>query len=107
MLLIKKDVLLRGLDGSNPLGFLASIGAMVEVSRTEGIDVRMGWVEEDTWHPILSISPASQADRLPEMLHDRLKVKDVDDLSKQEEARLKKEFDAAKKKTRSTSERNR
>jgi hypothetical protein len=53
-----------GLDGSNPLGFLAAIGTLAELSGALPTSVAMSWSCRDgTWHPRLHTEvPASRAD---------------------------------------------
>ena len=53
---LQQGLVLEGLDGSNPLAFLAALGALRGVtaaSPTE--DVRMSWVARDAWRPALHI----------------------------------------------------
>ena len=47
-------LLLTGLDGSNPLGFLAAVGVLQTLSDSNG-DARMAWtVAQDGWRPTLA-----------------------------------------------------
>ena len=85
-------MVLRGLDGSNPLGFLAAIGLLAVVSATESIEVRMGWTEEEAWHPFLLVKPDAWADRLPEILLKELKANMPTSKEAPDEARLRDEF---------------
>ena len=50
-----QDVLLSGLDGSNPLGFLAAIGTLcASVQADSSNDWRLGWeVQGGNWVPVL------------------------------------------------------
>jgi hypothetical protein len=96
----QKDVILRGLDGSNPLGFLASIGVLVQASKDETIGVKMGWVQEDTWHPFLRICPALSTESLLEILLNGLKAQIPDASLIEEEVQLKKQLEEAKRKRR-------
>lgn len=46
------EIMLTGLDGSNPLGFMAALGTL-EVLTDAGLDARLSWRNEGGWHPVL------------------------------------------------------
>ena len=48
-----KELVLTGLDGANPLGFFAALGAL-EVLSDRGIPARLAWRDEGAWRPILT-----------------------------------------------------
>lgn len=52
------DLPLRGLDGSNPLAFLAALGVLNVVS-DQSPDARLRWQYEGTWRPVLVSGYAS------------------------------------------------
>ena len=60
------DVILTGLDGTNPLGFLAALGVL-EGSTDGSSDLRLRWRYEGSWRPVLT-SPYSDIDTLIERL---------------------------------------
>jgi hypothetical protein len=68
-----KEILLTGIEGSNPLGFLAALGSVVVLGRQHP-DVRLSWQTSETaWRPILHESPVSRQDlsaHLADLLHD-------------------------------------
>lgn len=45
---------LTGLDGSNPLGYFAALGAL-EALTDVGLDVRLAWEYRGTWTPVLGL----------------------------------------------------
>ena len=48
------ELVLKGIDGANPLGFLAAVGALA-TAESFCKNVRMGWTRElGTWRPVLS-----------------------------------------------------
>ncbi|MCY4165772.1 MAG: hypothetical protein OXF03_06460 [Gammaproteobacteria bacterium] len=50
----RQGIALNGLDGSNPLGFLAAVGLLRTLSDIEHLPVRMAWRSlEEGWRPIL------------------------------------------------------
>ena len=63
-----KRMILRALDGSNPLAFLAALGTLrlLQSYKTD-TRVRMRWVREQAWHPELSGLSQSE-EELCEML---------------------------------------
>jgi hypothetical protein len=46
------DVTLAGLDGTNPLGFLAALGVL-SATTDESSDVRLKWQYDGAWRPVL------------------------------------------------------
>lgn len=51
------DTVLSGLDGNNPLGFLAALGVLA--AATDGSsEVRLRWLYEGAWRPVLTSSYA-------------------------------------------------
>lgn len=64
------SILLKGLDGSNPLAFLAALGALRTLSLALPAErVRMNWEECDgAWRPRVWCSLASDADAIIEKL---------------------------------------
>ncbi len=71
-----EGLLLRGLDGSNPLGFLAALGLFRVLGQSRGSEeFRMSWVPSGgTWAPVLhsSASPPLEEDALLTSLTQRL-----------------------------------
>ena len=65
-----RGLLLNGLDGSNPLGFLAAVGTLRTVSLTKpGVDWRMHWrIHGSTWTPVILSRIATSARELTEEL---------------------------------------
>jgi hypothetical protein len=64
---MSKPFLLRGIDGSNPLGFLAAVGTL----RMLGGE-RLGWsIEEGTWRPSLTVAETGGEEDLCQRLAQR------------------------------------
>ena len=63
-------LLLAGLDGSNPLGFLAAVGTLRTVAQMDPTtDPRMRWTAtRGAWTPVLSGTTADSAEALIELL---------------------------------------
>lgn len=61
------DLVCIGLDGTNPLGMLASLG-LFRLLVTNDPEVRMGWVKEKGWHPIFQSKAPWEKESLLESL---------------------------------------
>jgi hypothetical protein len=51
---VSERIVLRALDGSNPLAFLAAVGTLRLLTMRAGRNVRMRWERRDAWHPVLT-----------------------------------------------------
>jgi hypothetical protein len=61
------DLLLTGLDGSNPLAFFAALGALRMLEESGLSDVRLAWRDDGLWRPVLrGVSQQELLDRLSE-----------------------------------------
>jgi hypothetical protein len=64
---------LTGLDGGNPLAFLAALGTFRTLTLAwPYADVRLSWHLHSTWHPMLSAARLLQQESLGEALHAQL-----------------------------------
>jgi len=55
-----ESIVLTGLDGANPLGFLAALGTLATLHQAGKRGARLSWRRSVTWQPVLSgISPAA------------------------------------------------
>ena len=69
-------LVLRGLDGSNPLGFLAALGALRALTLAwPDRPVRMAWTQcEAAWRPLLCLDRALDGKDVVKSLHERLQT---------------------------------
>ena len=69
-------LLLNGLDGGNPLGFLAAIGTLrIAADADRSVDWHMHWLQEGgRWLPVLTGTMTMTRERLIELLMPRLKA---------------------------------
>ncbi len=68
-------LLLNGLDGSNPLGFLAAVGTLRTATQAGCVSWELKWEKQDEqWSPVLLGDEASTADNLLELLMPTLKA---------------------------------
>ncbi|PWK86801.1 type I-G CRISPR-associated protein, Cas3-extension family [Fulvimonas soli] len=66
------DILLHGIDGANPLGFLAAIGTL-RVLSLDSDDVRLRWMKhENAWRPVLAMETALEEHAFVEHLSAKL-----------------------------------
>ncbi len=59
---------LSGLDGTNPLGFLAAVGTLVVLARDGHPQSRLWWKESTTWVPVLAGVPVVDEERLSQLV---------------------------------------
>ena len=79
----RREFALKGLDGGNPLGFLAAVGALQSATAMEPAgDWRMWWQQDDgPWHPTLAGITDLAAEQLVERLADYLRAADNEALA--------------------------
>jgi hypothetical protein len=80
---------LTGLDGSNPLAFLAALGTVRLADRIYGREVKIGWKQDGRWIPVLEVPDAIGLDCLVIDLHKRLFWKPEADLAVEEKKQRK------------------
>lgn len=65
-----RDLVLSGLDGSNPLAFLAALGAFRTFIRiASDVPVTMRWHADGTWNPVIAGYPESEPGAVSDQLH--------------------------------------
>lgn len=73
MQISRDEVVLSGLDGGNPLGFLASLGAFRVLSQLmPDAGLRLRWVSDGTWKPAVSRLSDLQPSDISTRLHSAL-----------------------------------
>ena len=84
------SILLKGLDGSNPLAFLAALGTLRTLTvALPDETVRMSWEQADgAWRPRVWYSLANDGEAIIEKLHNVISAKR--NTSNSDEAALKK-----------------
>lgn len=68
---MSESILLRGLDGANPLAFLAALGTLrvLTLASHDSKQPRMAWrVERGGWRPLLTDTPAADERKLSELV---------------------------------------
>jgi hypothetical protein len=87
---------LTGIDGANPLGFLAALGTLV-VARQSEPQARLGWKRGATWEPVLTGISSESRDTLCGAIADALRGNQVSDQAESSRKIAEQVFSAAKK----------
>lgn len=75
------DIVLAGLDGSNPLGFLAALGTLAVLRAGGERNARLHWCRQFTWRPVVSGVSASDQDEVAARIAEVLKDEERAELS--------------------------
>lgn len=88
---------LTGIDGANPLGFLAALGTLLLLRQGTFPEARLAWERTATWRPVLTgVLPADQ-NALCNALATALRGRSVPDDAEATRQEAQKAFDEAKK----------
>jgi len=87
---------LLGLDGTNPLGFLATVGTLVTLERAGQGHPSLRWKPLHTWTPVLDGTPAADEHALAEVLADGLRGWPMDPDAEQRRAVAQEAMEDAK-----------
>jgi hypothetical protein len=71
------SVELRGIDGANPLGFLAALGTLVTARAAGQKDARLLWRRAGAWVPVLNALSVTEPATLSEKLAEELRGREV------------------------------
>lgn len=88
---------LAGIDGANPLGFLAAVGALVSLRHAGEGQVRLRWARDRVWTPVLDGLSTSDPVEVSEALVIALRGRPVSDQDEQNRRDTESLFMAAKK----------
>jgi hypothetical protein len=88
---------LLGIDGANPLGFLAALGTLMTVRQAGEKQARLRWKRARTWVPVLDGISTSDPNKLSVTVAGALRGRPVSDDDEKKRAVTQREFDAAKK----------
>jgi hypothetical protein len=89
---------LSGIDGVNPLGFLAALGTLVTLHEAGEREARLAWRRQYTWVPVLHGSQATDPKTLAARLQVVLQGQPVDPEKENRRGETQKAFEQAKKK---------
>lgn len=91
------EIVLTGLDGANPLGFLAAIGTLVTLREAGFPHVRLHWQRSAVWQPVLSGIGNTEESEICSRIADELRGVPVSEAAEAERRLTQLHFDAAKK----------
>jgi len=92
-----ESLALPGIDGVNPLGFLAALGTLMTVRQAGETQARLRWQRARTWIPVLDGISTSDPGKLSAAVAGALRGRVVSDDDEKKRAATQREFDAAKK----------
>jgi hypothetical protein len=94
---VDDPLVLTGLDGTNPLGFLAALGTLLVLRRGAYPQTRLGWRRTITWQPVLTGGSLMDRNALCHAIAASLRGRPVADDAEDKRMAAQKDFDAAKK----------
>lgn len=89
---------LPGIDGANPLGFLAALGTLTTLRQAGEEQARLGWKRAHTFVPVLDGLSTSDAGDVSTMVAGTLRGRQVSQEDEKNLDERRRDFDAAKKK---------
>lgn len=90
-------LLLPGIDGTNPLGYLATIGTLATLHQAGQTHARLGWKRNVTWVPLLSGISINNPEDLSQILAVALRGKVVSEIDEEKRKTAQQDLDSAKK----------
>lgn len=88
---------LPGIDGANPLGFLAALGTLLTIRQAGEMRARLRWKRARTWIPVLEGISMFDPDKWSDTVADALRGQAVSADAERHRAMTQHEFDGAKK----------
>lgn len=88
---------LPGIDGANPLGFLAALGTLMTVRQAGERRARLRWKRARTWVSVLDGISTSDPDKLSDTIAGALRGRGVSDDAEERRAATQRDFDTTKK----------
>ncbi|MDN5861968.1 MAG: type I-U CRISPR-associated helicase/endonuclease Cas3, partial [Salinisphaera sp.] len=94
------SVSLSGIDGANPLGFLAALGTLAVLHQSGYRDSRLAWRPGVIWRPELSGVPPAEQEELAALVAEGLKGEGVSEQADAERKQAEKRLDDVKMKVK-------
>lgn len=91
------SLLLAGIDGANPLGLLAAVGALVVLHQAGYRETKLAWQRHVAWQPVLSGFTTDSQQILGEVIAENLRGAAVSDTAETERQQAEKQLADAKK----------
>jgi len=98
------SLLLTGIDGANPLGFMAALGTLAVLHQAGYTDVRLAWRRGVTWRPELSGLPTTDQTELATLVAESLKGEQISEDAEAAHEQAEKRLAEAKRKLKKKSD---
>lgn len=87
----RKSLVLEGIDGANPLGFLAAVGTLVVLHQSGHRSSRLGWRRDGLiWRPQLVDLPTDDQVQLSELLANNLQGRSISEKASEKREKIEK-----------------
>lgn len=96
----ENSVVLAGIDGANPLGFLAAVGTITSLHAAGHRDLRLSWKCSANWQPVLSGVPSNDSEYIARMVTETLEGAEVSEDAERRRKEAQELYDAARKAVR-------
>ena len=93
---MRRSFELTGLDGANPLGFLAALGTLVSVDPTGQGAAQLRWKQSTRWRPVLEGFEARDEQELAERVAESLRGSDVSEFAEEKRKAAEQAMDEAR-----------
>ncbi len=91
-----EKIVLSGIDGANPLGFLAALGTLAVLQQKGYGGAKLHWCRSATWQPVITGVGKLDKDEFASVIEDALRGRTISAGDKQRRKDTQKEFDQAK-----------
>ena len=91
-----EEIVLSGIDGANPLGFLAALGTLAALHQEGHGDGRLSWRRVSTWSPVITGVGKLDKHEFARAIEGALRGQDISNDSEQRRQVAQKGFDEAK-----------
>ena len=93
----REEIVLSGIDGANPLGFLAALGTLAVLQREGCGGAKLHWRRSATWQPVITGAGKLDQDGFASVVEKALRGRVISVDAEQQRKEAQKEFDQAKK----------
>jgi len=88
-------IAMTGIDGANPLGFLAALGVLVALDRASVGQPRLAWEERSRWTPVVTGLPSSDEQEISDLVAAALQGRQVTDHATDRVSQREREWQSA------------
>ncbi len=91
-----EEIVLSGIDGANPLGFLAALGTLAVLQQKGYAGAKLHWRRSATWQPIITGVGELDKDGFASVVEDALRGQTISDQAERQRKNAQEKFDRAK-----------